>query len=242
MRAFVQSVQGAPNEINASVAKRGLWELGVECIPFTGIDDLPDGEPEDLVVAGIGTVRSALARFGVEAPEICYPEELHPFLGRRVWKSTVGDVFASLMTGGAPVFVKSTEAKELTGLVARNVAGLAGLGGDEGMPVWVSEPVRFLTEWRCFVRHGQILDVRPYRGSWKEHFDPSVVEETVATYSSAPAGYAADFGVTEDGRTLLVEVNDGYSLGAYGLSPIPYARLLSARWAELAGAEDMLDF
>jgi hypothetical protein len=47
-----------------------------------------------------------------------------------------------------------------------------------------------------------------------------------------PAGYAMDFGLTEDGRTLLVEINDGFALGSYGLDPIQYAKLLSACWAE----------
>lgn len=89
---------------------------------------------------------------------------------------------------------------------------------------------------------GRILDVRPYRGSWRAHFDADVVERAAGAYSGAPAGYGMDFGVTEDGRTLLVEVNDGYALGSYGLEYHAYARLLSARWSELAGAEDPCDF
>lgn len=44
--------------------------------------------------------------------------------------------------------------------------------------------------------------------------------------------------MTDDGRTLLIEVNDGYSLGCYGLFYIDYAKLLAARWAELTGTED----
>lgn len=35
-------------------------------------------------------------------------------------------------------------------------------------------------------------------------------------FSDAPNGYGIDFGVTDDGRTLLIEVNDGYALGSYG--------------------------
>lgn len=50
-----------------------------------------------------------------------------------------------------------------------------------------------------------------------------------------------DFGVTEDGRTILIEVNDGYSLGAYGLEPTLYTRLLTARWAELNGTDDIIN-
>ena len=42
-----------------------------------------------------------------------------------------------------------------------------------------------------------------------------------------------DICVTKDGRTLLVEFNDAYSLGAYGLPDIYYAKLISARWSQL---------
>ena len=51
-----------------------------------------------------------------------------------------------------------------------------------------------------------------------------------------------DFCLTDDGRTLLIEVNDGCSIGCYGLEPIDYAKLLSTRWAELTNTEDECDF
>lgn len=44
------------------------------------------------------------------------------------------------------------------------------------------------------------------------------------------------------GRTLLIEVNDGYALGCYGLFYLDYAKLLSARWAELTKTVDECAF
>ena len=83
--------------------------------------------------------------------------------------------------------------------------------------------------------------MRPYRGDWKCYFDADLLEQAVNRYKNAPAGYAMDIGVTEDGRTLLVEINDGYALGCYGADPVEYAKLLSARWCELAGIQDECD-
>lgn len=68
------------------------------------------------------------------------------------------------------------------------------------------------------------------------------MEKAVADYTTAPNGYGIDFGLTSDGKTLLLEVNEGYSLGTYGLLPIKYAKLLSARWAELTGTDDACKF
>ncbi len=81
-----------------------------------------------------------------------------------------------------------------------------------------------------------------YKGDWRKHYDYKVIENAVNEFTSAPAGYAVDFGLTDDGRTLLIEVNDGYSLGCYGLMHINYAKLLSARWAELTGTADECAF
>ena len=135
-----------------------------------------------------------------------------------------------------PLFVKPVEGKRFTGCVVASTKDLVGKGCcGEDFPVICSEVVDFVSEYRCFVRHGEILDVRRYRGDWSKAPSREVVERAIAAYDSAPAGYAADFGVTSDGRTLLVEVNDGYSLGPYGLWPEPYAQLLSARWAQMVG-------
>lgn len=89
-----------------------------------------------------------------------------------------------------------------------------------------------------FVRYGKILDVRPYKGDWKVHYNPSIIENAIKDYVNAPNAYGIDLGVTSDGDILLVEVNDGYVLGCYGLFPDLYAKLIITRWAELTDTLD----
>ena len=48
--------------------------------------------------------------------------------------------------------------------------------------------------------------------------------------------------MTKDGRTLLVELNDAYSLGCYGLPSVSYAKLISARWSQLLDVKDEYKF
>ena len=133
--------------------------------------------------------------------------------------------------------------KKFTGRVVETLSDLRGTADQEyNVPIWVSEVVPFVREWRVFVRYGKVLDVRPYKGKWQLHYDDTVIERAVAAFTDAPCGYAMDFGVTAGGKTLLVEVNDGYSLGAYGLFFVDYAKLLSARWAELTGTTDLCAF
>ena len=63
-----------------------------------------------------------------------------------------------------------------------------------------------------------------------------VVSKAVRTLEAsgqATAGYGLDLGVLSDGETALVEWNDGFSLGSYGLDASLYAELILARWREL---------
>lgn len=37
-----------------------------------------------------------------------------------------------------------------------------------------------------FVRYGKILDVRLYKGDWKVHYNPSIIENAIKDYVNAP--------------------------------------------------------
>lgn len=245
MRVFLH--RGTDNEylsVNFAVAAQGFREMGWELIGYQDIASvLPGLSLEDVVVDFVDESWEALKHLSINPPPVpTYPEVLHQYLGRKLWTSTIDRIASAPELW--PVFVKPRDdSKKFTGVLVRRTGDLVGCGDpSHDTPVWCSEPINFISEWRCFVRYGKILDVRPYRGNWRSHFDPRVIEEAVATWVEKPRGCALDFGLDAQGRTLLVEVNDGFALGAYGLSPLLYARLLSARWAELTGTKDFCDF
>jgi hypothetical protein len=51
------------------------------------------------------------------------------------------------------------------------------------------------------------------------------------------SAYGIDFGVLAQEDTALIELNDGFSLGSYGLDRSIYADLILARWTELMSTE-----
>jgi hypothetical protein len=97
----------------------------------------------------------------------------------------------------------------------------------------VQETVTFTSEWRVFVIHGVPQCSSHYAGDPLRFPSAAVIHSVIGAYSNAHAAYAIDFGVLEDDRTVLVELNDGFSLGHGGLPAPQYARLLIARWDEL---------
>ena len=242
MRAYIQSDKnGIPCNYNFMNAYQGFREMGFETIMFSNRSELQGNSPENVVVGYVDTVRYAINCFGITAPEMDYPDELNGYLGRKVWSTRINEIAGSPELW--PVFVKPVEDKQFTGVVVNTPKDLSGAGiYGQNQPVLCSEVVNFVSECRCFVRYDKILDVRHYRGDWRLRPDPATIEKAVRNFSSAPAGYAIDFGLTDKGETLLIEVNDGYSLGCYGLLYLDYAKLLSARWAELTGTTDECAF
>lgn len=242
MKVYIQATnEYLPHNCNFFNAYQGFKKMGFETVMFHAPEELLTSEKEDVVVGYVETVRQRLYDFGIVTPEMDYPDELKAFLGRKIWNVKLSQVTDSPEMW--PVFVKPVEDKKFTGVVVRSPKDLIGCGAyGENPDAICSEVVNFKAEWRCFVRYGSILDVRPYKGDWRLHYDPSVIENAVKSFSSAPKGYAMDFGLTDDGRTLLIEVNDGYALGCYGLLYVNYAKLLSARWAELTGTTDECAF
>lgn len=242
MKAYIQAKpDGNFYNDNFYKAWLGFHEMGFETTSFSNFEELRKSNREDVIVGYVGTVEYRLHDFGIELDFLDYPKELSNYLGRKIWTTTINEVNRTPEIW--PVFVKSKKNKQFTGTVVRSPKDLIGCGSCyEDAECFCSEVVDCLAEWRVFIRYGKILDVRPYRGDWRVHYDPSIIESAVKAYTTAPSGYAMDFGLTADGRTLLIEVNDGYALGSYGLHYIDYAKLLSARWAEYTDTEDYCDF
>ena len=242
--AYIQADEdGLPYSVNGAVAARGFEVLryAVRFFRPADLSCLSLG-PGAVVVGGMGTVRDALEQIGIRPPShVSAPAALYPFLGRESWRTTPQEVRDA---GRFPIFVKPYEqAKVFTGQVVTDAAGLGRLLKPrddfpvvaEDFPLLVQEPVIFLSEWRVFVVRGVAIGVSHYQGDALLFPAAGVLRLALGAYQSAPAGYSMDFGVTDDGRTLLIETNDGYSLGHGGLVSTLYAELLRARWEEMTG-------
>ncbi len=238
-RVFIRKTKKEFDNYNFYQAYAGFEKLGFEIIYFE--TEMPETLTRyDVVVDYITGVKKAISTLGIEPPtEIDYPEELKGYLGRKIWKSDIDQI--ANHPEEFPVFVKPVSGKQFDGRLVRTIGNLIGCGQQTYSPeVWCSEPVNFITEWRVFVRYGKILDARPYKGSPFSKLDEATVMSCIKDYTNIPAGCSLDFGLTDDGRCLLIEVNDGYSLGNYGLMDVFYAKLMYARWCEMVGVPDYL--
>jgi hypothetical protein len=173
---------------------------------------------------------------GKSVPALDYPDSVRDFLGREVWRGVLGDLESYL--DGPRVFVKPLEQKLFTGTdVVCFEDRFAFSHCPDDTPVYFSEVRKFVSEWRCYVVEGELLQMCFYRGDSFILPDPDVPRRILLAMQEsgeAPISFAIDIGVTAVTReTLLVEVNDGFALGNYGLPSIPYSHLIETRWLEL---------
>ncbi|MCB9687405.1 MAG: ATP-grasp domain-containing protein [Alphaproteobacteria bacterium] len=233
-RALVQESVNGRRSAEFESIERAALARGLVCDRFTMKHLLRGRVPLDrdaLVAGDIPTMHTAMRQLGVQAPAPDdYPEILRPWLHRRVWRSTLGEAVGRAASGEA-LFVKPAGAlKRFAGFVLAPGGGLM-VGASRRTQVWCSEVVSWRSEFRVFVVGGEVIGKRPYRAG--EEPDGDVILAAVEALGLDRAAYAIDFGVLEDGTTALVERNDGYGIGSYGLDDGAYLDVLVTRWAQL---------
>jgi hypothetical protein len=234
---YVRHREGYPEDPQDS-ARRGFWMMGVELAPFEWVDDindLTDLGPTVGVAGYIGDVHRALQKMELPIPEnVDYPNELKEYLGRNIRLGTLAEVTRS----STRVFMKPVEHKAFTGFVWENdaLSRRKIMFHELDTPVWISDLVDIVAEYRSFILRGEILDCRLYKGDWSKAPSRSVVEAATAKIVPfTPVAFCLDWGVTASGETILIEMNEGYAFGPYGLLPGYHAHMLSARWFEMCG-------
>lgn len=241
MKAYIQiDENGEYLNVNTYTASVGYKALGFQVFKYFNANEVEEIERDAIFVGGIGSVRKRLKNLGIDVKyEIEYPQEIKEFLSRKVWNSTLKEIIAKEQTN---IFIKPVQTKLFQGKVINSFKDLISLNYQEEVDVWCSEVIHVVTEWRCFVRYGVLFDVRYYKGNWDSKLDINIVNEAISKFKTQPASYSLDFGVDFNGKHYLIEVNDGHSIGCYGMGPISYAKFISARWSELTSTEDQLNF
>ncbi|MEK8034045.1 ATP-grasp domain-containing protein [Ideonella sp. DXS29W] len=192
------------------------------------------------VAGDMDAMHGAMSQLRIEHPAPNdYPPCLAPYLRRQMTQVTLGDVEHQICSaGGGAVFVKpATGRKRFTGQVLWSPSDFMYLRGtSRRQTVWCAEVVSWRSEFRVYVVRDAVVWTDHYAGEREATLDMAVVHQAVEAYAqsgTAPAGYAMDMGVLESGETALVEINDGFALGAYDIDAAPYTDLLIARWQQL---------
>jgi hypothetical protein len=228
-------------DVDCSIAYHGLEEIDaeVDLIPIWLSLYREDFEKYDVCIGGVHDCQWALHKMGITFYLIpCYPELLGIFMGRAIEVVSFQDLIKNMehYTTYGHRFVKPVQPKRFQAFLTSDKDALDMLYNVEpGTQAYVSEIVKFTSEWRVYVRLNRIVRICHYSGN-PLVFPNTVVIRAMIDAWTGPCCYALDVGVIGD-RTSLVEVNDFYSIGNYGLFPQEYIEMLTLRWAQITGKD-----
>lgn len=239
MKAFLEKINGEWLDDFVYISKYPLSDRGYTIVPFDG-DDMKNTllnkhiTKDDMCVGSVQATTRFFSIAGIKTPEsITYPVELEQFLGRSIEKKSLSEIKSIDL----PLFIKpADEIKKFTGDVFSKESHLENLRifdkCDNDTQVWTSEVLEFETEYRVFVSNGVIYGMKHYKGDFALMINMEKVKEMVLAYKNCPSAYTLDVGLV-NGETVLVEVNDMWAIGSYGLEGRDYALLCARRMKEI---------
>lgn len=197
---------------------------------YEDINEVPLNR-ESMVVGWIEDTKEFFKNMGyVVDYNITLPHELHKekYLKRDIQQIAT---FQALKYINLPFFIKPNNVKSFEhGIIKRQLELLKYKNNSDFI---VSDVVDILSEYRCYIIDRKIVGCYNYLGDFYLYPNLKLVEEMIKDFKQAPMGYSIDVGILSNGETCLIECNDGWSLGNYGLDSKLYCRLLTERWIEI---------
>ena len=141
---------------------------------------------------------------------------------------------------GHSYFAKPVQNKLFTGMVfdLMTISSLKDLSEDTELIIATPFRGKIQSEWRCYVHLNKILDIRNYSGDqWilpKKEYVEFVIKENYETF---PDSYTIDIGILENGSNVVIEFNDGWSTGNYGIDNSDYYKYLRSRYFQIVRAK-----
>lgn len=230
IKVYYRTVDGIPFDNFCSDGAIGAKEHGIEKIKsFENIKDVPF-DKHTIVITSVEESQEWLGR-KVEVIEDSWGKE---FKKREIKYMPINQI------ENYPCFIKpAREIKAFTGIIVYNEKEAQLFTQDYKKFVEVQEPIYDIeSEYRVYVNKDRgILGVKHYLGDPYMKLEESFVNEVhlAAKKNLKENSYSLDFGIKENGENFLIEVNDGWAIGNYGLSPYDYYSFIKARWLQLTG-------
>ena len=239
MKAYLLKQGGEICDDYIFTAYMGLMQRGISCIFFEDIQEVPAFDltkvrPGDctIIIGYIEDTQKYFKRLGVKIPDpIHIPEILLPYCQREVKHTTLGEAKKERKL---PLFLKSYDLKLFpSGVISSKSSYDLLFPHPDDTKIITSEVLDIVSEYRIFVNKGRILGMKHYNGDFMVFPDTKIIDNILKDYINAPVSHSIDVGVTSDGKTVLIECQDAWSIGSYGLEPKEYTRFLIDRWIEI---------
>jgi len=226
------SARTYPHHFDAACAMYGAWD-NAQDIRLTSLEEIQTGKFDALIKQHLfcGSVE-----FMTEVWKRIGKNPMVPKNSNRPERITPLKNFRSEIESGQKFFGKPAENKLFTGMVfdTMTISSLKDLPDETEIIMTAPFESKIQSEWRCYIHLNKILDIRNYSGDqWilpnKEYVE-SILKENFDTF---PDAYTIDIGILENGNNVVIEFNDGWSSGNYGIDNSDYYKYLRARYFQI---------
>lgn len=154
---------------------------------------------------------------------------------RTHWVGTLGEIKRSAQLGNKH-FIKPFDIKLFTGFVIDQMQYSSLNGIPDETPVMVYEPFKYPieSEWRCYILNNRVEYIANYSGDFLVNLNGTYLQKVIADNKSTfPTAYTIDIGVLANGENVVIEFNDMWAIGNYGVPNDLYLRMLKERYFEI---------
>lgn len=135
------------------------------------------------------------------------------------------------------VFIKPKHIKLFTGLVLDGCSYpiLNTFDGETEVLVYDVIHPNIVSEWRVYVNKNKILDSHFYSGELTIHPDYTYVLDVINKNKEYdfPDTYVIDIGILLDNKNIVIEYNDMWAIGNYGMPNYLYLMCLKERYFQI---------
>jgi len=241
-KVYVHVKNGLPINEDVQKAIDGFEYLGYEPVLVT-MENMLSGTLDYVakfhpVVGSIDFMTRLFKRINYIPEPIDYPEEILKsglLVNTYILKGTLEQALQIIESKETPnLFIKPVKTKLFDGILVTDKTQLSYL---KGYPlhteVWIAGGVDIVSEHRIYIHDGKAIYGCNYSGDFRLNPDYTYVDKLIEAYKSAPRAYTIDVAILSNGSATLIECNDFWAIGGYGLAPWDYSKMLRDRYLEI---------
>lgn len=245
MRAFLETNNGEWFDDYVYMSVQPLMRLDVEIIKAEELNGYNfkkySPQIDDIFIGSVEGTIAFWKELGITPPSyLGYPAEFSAYYNRNIKVRK----FGSITHNDLPIFIKpKNNVKEFTGFVLEKNSTLVNINQyvsniSPETEVYTSDPIEIDAEYRCFVHKNQLVGLKHYAGDFTKFLDINAIDFLIKRYEKrAPVSYTLDVAVSniknKNTNVTVIEVNDFWAIGGYGLDGKTYVRMIIDRFQEI---------
>ena len=238
-KVFVQVKNGYPINVDVQNAIDGFEYLGYDPISFT-LEDVLVGKmdiraKQNPFVGSIDGMTKLLKNIGKYPEPIDFPNSIieSNLLNRNISTMKLNDFINDFKNNNIPKFVKPVKTKLFDGMLISKIENLNYLRDLDNIDIIVSDKIDIVSEHRVYVHNKKAIYSCNYSGDFRINPDFNYVDLLIENYIDQPISYTIDIAILSDCTSTVVEFNDFWAIGSYGLYCIDYAQMLLDRYEQI---------